>query len=40
MIFQSIGLVFMLLGLSGFAIDHFSEERADIYYSEILKVSN
>lgn len=33
----SFTLVFILMGLSGFVIDHFSEERADIYYEHILK---
>lgn len=35
---SSIGLVLILMGFSGFAADHFSEERAKTYYEEILKV--
>jgi len=33
----SIALVLMILGFSGFALDHFSQERAKTYYEQILK---
>ena len=36
---QSFALVFMLMGLSGFVIDHFSKERAEIYYEQIVQYS-
>lgn len=35
---QSIAIVFLMLGVSLLVIDYFSEERAAIYYAEIVKV--
>lgn len=35
---QSIAIVFLMLGVSLLVIDYFSEERATIYYAEIVKV--
>jgi hypothetical protein len=35
---QSIAIVFLMLGFSLLVIDYFSEERASIYYAEIIKV--
>jgi peptidoglycan/LPS O-acetylase OafA/YrhL len=31
------GIAMIILGLSGLVIDYFSQERADVYYQEILK---
>jgi hypothetical protein len=36
--FQSVALIFLILGVSLLVIDYFSEERASIYYAEIIKV--
>ncbi len=35
---QSIGIGLSLFGFTGLVIDYFSEERANIYYQEILKI--
>ena len=37
-IFQSICIALMIVSVSLIVIDHFSKERAAIYYQEILKV--
>ncbi|HAA16475.1 MAG TPA: hypothetical protein DCE41_34120 [Cytophagales bacterium] len=34
---RSIGLILMLIALAAFVIDHFSEERANVYYEHILE---
>ncbi len=34
---QGIAIALLIVGISGLIIDYFSEERAAIYYSEILK---
>lgn len=36
---QSYALIFMLFAFSGFMIDHFSKERAEIYYEKIIEYS-
>lgn len=36
-ILRAIGLALITFGLTGLIIDYFSKERADIYYSNILK---
>ena len=36
--FQSAALIFLMLGFSVLVIDYFSEDRASIYYSEVIKV--
>jgi hypothetical protein len=35
---QGIGIGLSLFGLVGLIVDFFSEERANIYYHEILKL--
>jgi hypothetical protein len=37
---QGIAISLLILGISGLIIDYFSEERASIYYSEILNNYN
>ena len=37
---QAIGIVIILLGLTGLVIDYFSKERADFYYNKILEKTN
>jgi O-antigen/teichoic acid export membrane protein len=39
-IIQSIAIALLIFGVSGLIIDYFSEERASIYYSEILRYLN
>ena len=36
--FQSAALIFLMLGFSVLVIDYFSEDRASIYYSVVIKV--
>ena len=37
---RAIGIALMLLSLYVFVLDHFSEERAHIYYGQIVKANN
>ena len=36
-IIRAIGIGLMLLSIYGFVLDHFSEERAEIYHKEIIE---
>ncbi len=37
---KAIGITLAIIGMAGLIIDYFSKERADIYYTEILKARN
>lgn len=37
---RAFGITLAIIGIAGLAVDYFSKERADTYYSEILKFSN
>ncbi len=37
---RAIGIGLMLMGLATFVVDHFSEERAKIYYEQIINYIN
>lgn len=39
-VWMGIGIALTYFGLAGLVIDYFSQERADIYYNNILKVSD